>query len=282
MEPQQIPDQQLPPEQSPLPKIHNPLAVMQPGERVICDIKRHPIGLLGAYLVAGIILIVLAVLAFVVLPGSAVTEGQGQNMNIAAAVFGLVAILIILFVLVANIVYWGNRWIVTSDSITQMHQTGPFSKQSAQLSFENLEAVTTEQNGIFTHIFNFGTLKAETAGERSNFILTFCPNPSYYAQKILAAREAFEREHQTGRQALHHPQSVAQPPIPSSNQSFIQQTPQYAAGQVPPAYGSAPLPPPAEPQPPAPSSGQPPDTSDIFPEPGQPAAGSTHTNTRID
>lgn len=216
MEPQQIPEHQLPPEQSSLPKIHNPLEAMQAGEQVICEIRRHPIGLLGIFIAAGFILVVLAILAFVIVPGALSSNGQSQNMAAIGAVFALVAILIIIFVLIANIVYWGNRWVVTSDSITQMNQTGLFSKQSSQLSLGDLEDVTTEQNGIFPHIFSFGTIKAETAGERSKFMLTFCPNPDYYAKKILAAREVFERDHHGGKQ---EPYQVPLPPQPLQNQN---------------------------------------------------------------
>jgi hypothetical protein len=40
-------------------------------------------------------------------------------------------------------------------------------------------------------MFNYGTLKAETAGERSKFAFPFTPNPNKCAQEILHARERF-------------------------------------------------------------------------------------------
>jgi urocanate hydratase len=42
--------------------IDNPLSAMQDDEVLVCQIKRHPIGLLGIYLTAGSVLIVIAVL----------------------------------------------------------------------------------------------------------------------------------------------------------------------------------------------------------------------------
>jgi hypothetical protein len=89
--------------------------------------------------------------------------------------------------------YWGNSWVVTTDSITQVNQTGLFTRQSSQLSLANLEDVTAEQNGILAHAFNYGLLKAETAGEHSKFSFYYCPNPNLYAQQILHAREQFEQ-----------------------------------------------------------------------------------------
>lgn len=58
----------------------------------------------------------------------------------------------------------------------------------------NIEDVTAEQNGILAELFGFGTLKAETAGERSNFHFLYCPEPNKYAQIILHARERFINE----------------------------------------------------------------------------------------
>jgi hypothetical protein len=83
-----------------------------------------------------------------------------------------------------------------------VQQTALFNKQSSQLSLGNLEDVTVEQNGILTHMFNYGVIKAETAGERSKFTFRYCPNPNLYAQQILNAREQFEQSHRGGKQPL--------------------------------------------------------------------------------
>lgn len=226
---------------------------MQPGEQVICEVKRHPIGLLGTYIASGFILIVLALVAFVVLPHSSSSSDHTQVVAASGLVFVLLAALILVFVFIANKVYWGNHWVVTSDSITQISQTSLFSKQSAQLSLGNLEDVTSEQNGILAQLFNFGTIKAETAGERSKFVFPFCPNPNYYAQKILAAREVFEQAHHGGKQGPYQqPQPMAyqapatpveQPPAgPGFSESPVPSVdvPQYQVGQVPPDFNNPP------------------------------------------
>jgi uncharacterized membrane protein YdbT with pleckstrin-like domain len=205
--------QNLPQSQNPVQKIHNPLEVMQPEEHIICEIKRHPIGMLGMYLVTGVILIVFAVLALVIAP-SILTSNRSTATAIGTVIFLLVACVIIGFVFIANKVYWGNSWVVSSDSLTQITQTSLFSKQSSQLSLGNLEDVTTEQHGILAQLFKFGTLRVETAGERSKFILPYTPTPNYYAQKILAAREAFEQAHHGGKQEPFTGAAGAQAPAP--------------------------------------------------------------------
>jgi len=108
------------------------------------------------------------------------------------------ALLIVLFAWILIIVYNGNRWIVTSDSITQIQQTGLFRKQTSQLSLENLEDVTFEQNTIIQTIFNYGTLKAETAGEHSKFQFPYCPKPKKCAVEIIEAHEKFMESYGKG------------------------------------------------------------------------------------
>jgi uncharacterized membrane protein YdbT with pleckstrin-like domain len=167
--------------------------VNEPGERMVFTVKRHPIGILGVYVTCGLVLIVTAVLAFIMAPSIFKSGNTSQAILAEAVVFAIVAALCAGFALVVTKVYWGNRWTLTSDSITQVNQTSLFKRQSSQLELGDMEDVTAEQNGMLAHMFNYGVLRVETAGESSKFVFTFCPNPNYYAQQILAAREAYEQ-----------------------------------------------------------------------------------------
>jgi hypothetical protein len=193
----------------PRTRVSNELSVMQPGERVICDIKRHPIGIIGIYVAIVFMLFIAAVLAFILVPGTFGDTGSDQAQRYAAGLFAIVAVAGLLYSLVATYVYWNNKWVVTSDSITQVAQSGLFNRQSAQLGLESLEDITAEQNGMLTHIFHYGVLKAETAGHRSKFVFNYCPNPNFYAQKILEAREALE-----GHGVTHATVAAPVPPQP--------------------------------------------------------------------
>jgi len=96
--------------------------------------------------------------------------------------------------LIATFIYLQNRWVVTDDSITQITQNGLFKRQMSEISMANIEDVTAVQNGLLATVFGFGTLKAETAGERSNFHFIYCPRPNMYAKIVLDARERFINE----------------------------------------------------------------------------------------
>lgn len=178
--------------------VNNPIASMRKNETVIFQARRHPIGLIGIHIMAGFLLLTFAVIIFAVLPHlSSSTVNHSRLLGLGATLFFIVTAFVFLFLAIAHKVYWGNSWILTSDSITQVKQTSLFDKQSSQLSLGSLEDISAEQNGILTHVFNYGTVRVETAGERSKFVFIYCPNPNYYAQQILAAREEFEQGKET-------------------------------------------------------------------------------------
>jgi uncharacterized membrane protein YdbT with pleckstrin-like domain len=188
--------------------VNNPLNVMSPGEQVVCSIKRHPIGLFGIYSTVGFLLIVL--FAGVGLLPHFVTSLTTQDklyIFVAAIAFALI---VLLFLYVAVVVYHGNRWIVTSDSITQVTQTGLFQKHTSQLSLGNLEDVTFEQDGLIPTMFGFGTLKVETAGERSKFQFPYCPKPKDCAIEIIQAHERYLLANPDG--TTHDNQGLTQNP----------------------------------------------------------------------
>lgn len=184
------PTSPVPTNPAPTHRVANTLSTMQPGEEVIFNIKRHPIGLIFSYAIAGSMIVTAAAIIFVIAP-SLFPNSKDAVAAVGTVILLLITLLAVAFAFISNIVYWGNSWILTSDSLTQVSQTSLFNRQSSQLSLENLEDVTAEQKGILPHMFGYGTLKAETAGERSKFVFHYTSNPNYYAQKVLQAREVF-------------------------------------------------------------------------------------------
>ena len=214
------PTQQLHPEQSqhqnpPQDKLH-PMVVLRPGERVICEIKRHPFGILSMYF-SGAIAIIVAFTLAAFAPNIIQSDTDITMPAFLAASILSVGIACILWI--ATSIYWQNRWIVTDDSITQIIQDGLFGRRVSQLSMESLEDVSVDQHGVIQSMFNFGTLKAETAGEHSKFQFPYCPNPNAYARKILEVHETFLH------QSRHQPQQV-NPVIPMNEDPYRPQQPQ--------------------------------------------------------
>lgn len=202
----QIPEQPQPHQQQPLQhdsnghhqSVSHELTVMQEGERRILEIKRHPFGILVVYFMCGLVIVLVAFITLAVLPGISSSISASQANAIAGISLLIVATLTAVYSLIATKIYWGNSWVLTSDSITQIDQTGLFTRKSSQLALGNIEDVSAAQNGIVSHLFGYGVLKVETAGEHSKFHFYFCPNPNYYAQQILKAREEFALSHRGG------------------------------------------------------------------------------------
>jgi uncharacterized membrane protein YdbT with pleckstrin-like domain len=207
-----------------LQNVHNPLKVMQDNERVLCEIQRHPAGLWGLYFSAAL-LCMMAITGAALIP-TVVPDASTQVRE--AAAFGVLILIAIvgLYTFIARTIYKGNRWVVTSDSITQITQVGLFNKKSSQLNLDNLEDVSADQNGLLQSALGYGTLKVETAGERSKFMFPFCPNPEEYAKKIIAAHEQFL----VGKPGEGHGlnTSPAQPYVQQPQQQFQSNTPPVA------------------------------------------------------
>ncbi|HSD55599.1 MAG TPA: PH domain-containing protein, partial [Candidatus Saccharimonadales bacterium] len=145
------------------------------------------------YFGAFIAIAVLAALLYVMMPSIRDTYGDSATTVVALG-GGILLTGAVLMLFVSTIIYWQNQWVITTDSITQITQNGLFGRHVSQLSMENLEDVTVNQDGILPHMFNYGTLHLETAGERSKFIFPYCPNPNQVAREILDTHEKFLEE----------------------------------------------------------------------------------------
>lgn len=220
MNPQQQPQPQQP---QPDPSKLHPMVVMQPGEQVLLELKRHPYGIIGMYIGGGFAITIIAALAVALVPNLQ-TQYNVQNIELwAYLLLGIISLGVAVALWIATSVYWQNRWIVTTDSITQITQNSLLGRQVSQLSMDNLEDVTVQQDGAMAHMFNFGTLRVETAGERSKFFFVYCPNPNEQARKILEAHEAFVYD----KVKRTPPAAVAQPPQFQQYPSQPPQAPDY-------------------------------------------------------
>lgn len=175
---------------------------IDPNETKLCEIAKHPIGILVVYLQAGVGFIVALGLSYFLLPTVIEdTETAFLYANLFAAVTIVFAVVI---VLLSTIVYRKNRFIVTDRNITQILQFGLFNRKVSQLNMVNVEDVTSKQNGMLANMFGYGELVVETAGEQSNFHFSHCPNPSYYAKVILNAREELLGQNDGDIRVDHH------------------------------------------------------------------------------
>jgi len=171
------------------------LVNLQKGEEILFKVKRHPIGIFYVSAISFVLLAIILFFNFYEVPRLVKSENLHSTMIVTTIITIFLSALIFVFNYIYSKIYFGNGWVLTSDSLTQISQQSLFSKQSSQLSLANLQDVSAEQNGFLTHIFNYGAVKCVTAGDSKNFDLAYCPDPTYYAKQILNAKEKFVQVH---------------------------------------------------------------------------------------
>ncbi len=166
--------------------------LIESNDRVIAIVHKHWIGIVGMYVLAAAAAATMATLGVFVIPDLKLSS-DALRLSTAVAVFAVVLLAIIFYIIVY--VYEQSKLTLTDKSIVQMVQRGLFNRKTSRLSMSNVEDVNVEQRGIIAHLFNYGTLTVQTAGEEDNFVFSNCPNANIYAEQILDARQAYARHH---------------------------------------------------------------------------------------
>lgn len=166
-------------------------------ETRVADIRQHFFGLITIYIQTAVGLILSLGMIFFFLEGALDSLGlNSAGAQAIALLLGLISVILsVVFMILSARVYNSNQLIVTDVNITQVNQAGLFNRKVSELSMSNVEDVTSQQNGVFATLLNYGTLKIETAGEQNNFLFKYCPNPNAYAKAILDARSQYLHTH---------------------------------------------------------------------------------------
>lgn len=163
-------------------------------ERLIWEVRKHPVGLFIIYASGTII----ALLMFVIFVVGGVSAGENfldlgidiSGYRAVLILIGLVlAILAIGVTAIAGYLYKNNVMLVTSDKIAQVLYRTLFDRKISQLSIGDVQDVTVTQKGVLARMFNYGTVVIETAGEQQNYTFTFVPDPYMCSKAIVGAHE---------------------------------------------------------------------------------------------
>jgi len=198
---------------------------INPNEKVLAVIKRHPFGIIKLYLSAVIGLIIAGGL-LLFLMGDLLPREDNASLYAAIGVIAVVIVgFMIIVMLVSTIIYYKSKFVVTDRSISQTIQTGLFDRKISQLDIARSQDVTALKKGFIPTFLNYGQLLVETAGEQDNFRFDYCPNPDHYARLILDSRQNYLLGHKVEMQ-FEQPQAPQQQQYPQ---------PQYDAQQQPQA-----------------------------------------------
>lgn len=163
-------------------------------EQLICEIRKHVMGLIFIYFIGIMILIVISSIFGVIF--SEGFNNTANSMGISATAKSLIivgGVIFVFFIVVAMtiqaILYTNNVIYITSEKIAQVLYISLFNRKISQLSIGDVQDVTVTQKGILAHMFNFGTLVIETAGEQQNYTFSYIPNPYVHSKLIVGAHE---------------------------------------------------------------------------------------------
>lgn len=174
---------------------------IDPTEVVLHDIRRHPAGLIGIFLVTALILLTYLVALFYLIVNSeqfGLEDSQGAVILFATGLGSL----IVIGGYIAAYVYRQNEMIVTNENIILVNQVSLFSRKVSQLNLAKIQDVSGNQDSFLESVLGYGSLSIETAGEQKNFIFHYAPNPSIHAKHIIEAHEQFiNAQHQAAARA---------------------------------------------------------------------------------
>lgn len=166
------------------------------GEYVISAVKRHPIGLVSIWAVVAVALLVVFVAFPALIANQGVLGGTLQLSSGAVASAGLVLLLLaVLFILggiIATVVYNGNRFYLTNESVMQIIQTSLFSKSEQTVSLANIEDASYRQHGVIQTLLGYGSLRLSTEGDETTYRFNFVADPQRQITLLNNAIEAFK------------------------------------------------------------------------------------------
>lgn len=121
----------------------------------------------------------------------------GDVTNLFIQVYGMFLALSLFLIFTF---YYLNIQIVTNLRIVDVTQTGLFSHTVSELHIDKIEDVTSETNGIFGTIFNYGNVFVQTAGTIERFEFNDVPNPAAIEKIILDLYEKNSNFAQEGKE----------------------------------------------------------------------------------
>lgn len=169
------------------------------GEYVIIAIRRHPIGLIEIWAVVAL----MALLTFAFLPFYAANQSlfaglfsQSADALPSAAVMVLPLLLMTaLFAVggyIATVVYTGNKFFLTNESVIQIIRVSLFSTKEQTISLANIEDASFRKHGILQTLLNYGSLRLSTEGDETTYRFNFVANPRNQISILNNAVESFK------------------------------------------------------------------------------------------
>lgn len=170
-----------------------PFLNLSEGEYIVSAVTRHPIGLLSVWSV--VVIMVLILIGGLAAYGAYVSNNSTNSLPSTAIISLPVIILAVMAVLggyISTIVYRGNKFFLTNESVIQEIQSSLFAKREQTVSLENIEDASFTQNGIIQSMIGYGSIRLSTQGDETTYRFHYVNNPKQQIALLNNAVESFK------------------------------------------------------------------------------------------
>lgn len=176
-------------------------------EKVVYEVRRHPITLLPTFL-AFLSLLILPIILFFVLQNVWTTLLSGLVSYPLTVLLGSIFYLSVgLFFYTYFVTFYLDILVVTNDRLLLVEQHGLFSRTVSELDLYQIQDITSEVHGFFASSFNYGNLSIQTAAATVKFHIENVPQPDTLRREILDLAEEDRKHHTT----IAHPAAPTTP-----------------------------------------------------------------------
>lgn len=159
---------------------------LQNGEEALQIVKRHPMSLIGRFILIGLVVIVVGAMW--------VAWGLGGTGNFATVMNWTMGIVLLVGLALAGIYYYryqNDLWIITNQRVIDSTKTTPFNHSVKTADLVNLQDISTDKHGVWQTMFDYGDVQCQTASAQGHqFVFRGVRNPAQVLDEIDQARDA--------------------------------------------------------------------------------------------
>lgn len=164
-------------------------------ERIVFVLRRHPITFIPQFLLF-IVLLAVPVAVYGLITNLNPFIFENESLFVVGVLLGSAYYLFAYLLFYARFLdYYLDTWIVTNDRIVDIEQHGLFHRVTTELDLFRIQDVTTNIQGVFGTIFNFGNVQVTTASFNLHIIFKNVANPNEVREKLIHLADEDRKYH---------------------------------------------------------------------------------------
>jgi len=159
---------------------------LETGEEIFAIIHHHWLTFLG--IIIKILLLPIALFFGIIFFGT-----DFLYLVLDSGLFSLILLAVLIVWATYSFYHWYiwyfDAIVLTNQRVALIEQKRLFDKTITGAAYEKIQDITVSQKGIAENVFNFGSIKIQTAGEAANLVLSGLKNPQNIARQIMNIKD---------------------------------------------------------------------------------------------